>query len=145
MLWKYDSGVIFSIVQLFCTCSSVLTMSHLCSLWTSFTYIKENWAHNKLKCLLLSLPLFFFRNFKLARVKRIILIFFFIDFWVVAGETSWSLELKVFWRKEILVCFFVFFFFSYLHVYVSVIVIVIQCFSPMKELIVNSLIWMLWR
>ena len=41
----------------------------------------------------------------------------------MAGETSWNLELKVFWRKEILGFFF--FFFGYLHVYVSVIVIVI--------------------
>ena len=39
----------------------------------------------------------------------------------MAGETSWNLELKVFWRKEILG----FFFFSYLHVYIYVIVIVI--------------------
>ena len=40
----------------------------------------------------------------------------------MAGETSWNLELKVFWRKEILV--FVFVFSTYLHVYISVIVIV---------------------
>ena len=40
----------------------------------------------------------------------------------MAGETSWNLELKVFWRKEILGFFF---FFSYLHVYIYVIVIVI--------------------
>ena len=39
----------------------------------------------------------------------------------MAGETSWNLELKVFWRKEILV----FFFPTYLHVYIYVIVIVI--------------------
>ena len=58
----------------------------------------------------------------------------------MARETSWNLELKVFWRKEIFVVVVVFFFFTYLHVYVSVIVIVILCFSPMKELIVNSLI-----
>ena len=40
----------------------------------------------------------------------------------MAGETSWNLELKVFWRKEILGFFF---FFPYLHVYNYVIVIVI--------------------
>ena len=46
----------------------------------------------------------------------------------MAGETSWNLELKVFWRKEILGFFIYFifiFYFTYLHVYISVIVIVI--------------------
>ena len=37
-------GVVFSIAQWFCTCSLVPTMSHLCSIYTSSTYIKENWA-----------------------------------------------------------------------------------------------------
>ena len=122
MLLKYNSGVIFSIVQWFCTCSSVLTMSHLRSLWTSFAYIKENWAHNKLRCLLLSLPLFCFRNFKLARVKRIILIFYC---WFLSYCWRDFMEFRAYGLLEE-GNLGVFFFFSFhLHVYVSVIVILI--------------------
>ena len=60
----------------------------------------------------------------------------------MAGETSWNLELKVFWRKEILGFFFFFFFFSYLHVYVSVIVIVIlnTNSSDLKDTVVRAFI-----